>query len=389
MTSLIAILLTICAANPIVQINGPAHNGVSIPIIWHLQQSSLSGDELVLKNNDNDLSIPLQRSLHNPEKIYFIIPQNAIPQSAVLKISVNKRSKPNHEPLFQIEEKQQEHLYLTENDKPVLCYNFGLMTRAGVPESLYRSCYVHPIWGLDGEILTDDFPADHYHHRGLFWSWPNIMIGGKHVDLWALNGVKPRFEKWLYKETGPVCAIIASQNGWYTGDARVAQEDVELVVFKADETGRAIDVTLKITALNQPIILQGETHYSKGYGGLYFRVPAGDRKTITSDSGYHTKDSNMMRMPWADYSGIWHGADKMSGSAIFIPEDHHDYPPGWTIRYYGINGVAWPGTGSYTIEPGESLELQYRVWIHRGDVKQGMVQEAYDAYSLTDLDVMD
>lgn len=385
MTSLFAIILTVCAVNPMVEINGPARNGVAIPMIWQAEASSLTGDELVLKNTDLGISIPLQKSLHNPGKFYFIIPDNAIPQSTVLELSAEKRHETKKESPFKLEEQQEKHLYLTESGKPVLCYNYGLMTRAGVAESFFRSCYVHPIWGLDGEMLTDDFPADHYHHRGLFWSWPNIMVGDKHVDLWALNGVKPRFEKWLYQESGPVCAIIASQNGWYMGDKRVAQEDVELVVFKADEIGRAIDVTLKITALNQPITLQGEKNYGKGYGGLYFRVPAGDHKTITSDSGYHTKDSNMMRMPWADYSGIWHGADKMSGSAIFVPEDHQDYPPGWTIRYYGINGVAWPGTGSYAIAPCDSLELKYRVWIHRGDVKQGMVQEAYDAYSLTEV----
>ncbi|RLA41026.1 MAG: hypothetical protein DRR42_25125, partial [Gammaproteobacteria bacterium] len=53
-----------------------------------------------------------------------------------------------------------------DGNKPVLFYNskpntFGCYTRAN---------YVHPVMGLDGEEMTDDFPCDHPHHRGIFWA---------------------------------------------------------------------------------------------------------------------------------------------------------------------------------------------------------------------------
>jgi hypothetical protein len=73
-------------------------------------------------------------------------------------------------------------LHLLEGDRPVLAYNAGIQTKAGVPAVLARSCYVHPLYGLDGEVLTDDFPRDHYHHRGLFWAWPHIRIGEKEIN---------------------------------------------------------------------------------------------------------------------------------------------------------------------------------------------------------------
>ena len=34
-----------------------------------------------------------------------------------------------------------------------------------------RSHYVHPLYGLDGELLTEEFPSDHPHHCGIFWAW--------------------------------------------------------------------------------------------------------------------------------------------------------------------------------------------------------------------------
>jgi len=49
-----------------------------------------------------------------------------------------------------------------------------------------RANYIHPLYGLDGEILTEDFPADHLHHRGIFWAWHQVWLGDKRLgDPWA------------------------------------------------------------------------------------------------------------------------------------------------------------------------------------------------------------
>lgn len=71
----------------------------------------------------------------------------------------------------------EESLALFEGDRPVFVYNHGMIHQPGVPADRARSTYVHPLYGLDGEVLTDDFPADHTHHRGLFWAWPHVRVG--------------------------------------------------------------------------------------------------------------------------------------------------------------------------------------------------------------------
>ena len=77
----------------------------------------------------------------------------------------------------------------------------------GVPERYRRSSYIHPVYDLKGNILTDDFPGDHYHHRGLSWMWPKVFIDTARYDLWhiygqagELEGIHQVFEKWLVKE---------------------------------------------------------------------------------------------------------------------------------------------------------------------------------------------
>src|SRR6266511_3501165 len=48
-------------------------------------------------------------------------------------------------------------LGLWEGDRPVFVYNHGVLNKPGVPATHERSTYIHPIYGLDGEVLTDDF----------------------------------------------------------------------------------------------------------------------------------------------------------------------------------------------------------------------------------------
>ena len=102
-------------------------------------------------------------------------------------------------PGFQFKAVSERSRGLFEGDKPVLVYNHGPMAKPETPGARSRSSYVHPIYGLDGEVLTDDFPKDHLYHRGLFWAWPHIKIGDKEYDLWsARNDFQDRFERWTH-----------------------------------------------------------------------------------------------------------------------------------------------------------------------------------------------
>ena len=42
------------------------------------------------------------------------------------------------------------------------------------------------MYDLDGNVLTEDFPKDHPHHRGIFWAWHQVRVDGKNAgDSWA------------------------------------------------------------------------------------------------------------------------------------------------------------------------------------------------------------
>ena len=67
-------------------------------------------------------------------------------------------------------------------ERPVLFHQLKPKSLNGQSE---RANYIHPLYGLDGEILTEDFPVDHIHHRGIFWAWHQVLVKGHKIsDSW-------------------------------------------------------------------------------------------------------------------------------------------------------------------------------------------------------------
>jgi hypothetical protein len=280
---------------------------------------------------------------------------------------------------FRFQAISEQSLGLWEGDKPVLVYNHGPMVRPEVPGARRRSSYVHPIYGLDGEVLTDDFPKDHLYHRGLFWAWPHIKIGDNEYDLWSARAdLQDRFVRWTLEEASSTGAKLGVENGWFAEGKKLVREQVRLTVHPASAKSRAIDIELTWTPLDQALTLWGAE--GKSYGGINFRAAPRTKTTITTTQGRQTEDLVVTRLPWADISGDFAGAGRLSGAAIFVSREHPNYPPTWMTRHYGLVSVGWPGTEAQTFPPNEPIRCSYRIWVHRGNPEAADIQEAYDAY---------
>ena len=276
-------------------------------------------------------------------------------------------------------------LTLLENGQRVLVYNYGPVDPPeGVAERYRRACYIHPLYGLDGEVMTEDFPGDHRHHRGLYWAWPKTKIGDKPADIWACAGIYQRHEAWIAKEAGPDKAVIGTRNFWSYADAPdvpVGREEVVYTVYAATEQARIIDVAFKFTNVTDEVVtFLGAT--GKGYGGFNFR-PRVDRKphVFTTKDGLLEKDALHYDTPWTDITSQPESGS-VSGVAIFQHPGNPGYPHrGWIMRHYSFLGVCWPHVEPYTVKPGESFELRYRLYIHRGTAEEAGVAKAFAAYT--------
>ncbi len=272
-------------------------------------------------------------------------------------------------------------LALFEGDRPVFVYNHGVIHKPGVPVDRERSTYVHPLYGLEGEVLTDDFPKDHYHHRGLFWAWPHVRIGEQHYDLWMLKGIEQRFVRWLARKAGADGATLGVENGWYVGNRKVVREQVWFRAGPSVKDERVLDLELLWVPLGTPITLEGAE--GKSYGGLTLRFAPRTNTVITTPLGQGGEDLTITRLPWADLSARFAGRAQASGAAIFVAPDHPDYPPEWLTRHYGVLCLGWPGVKPQTFQPGETIRCRYRIWIHRGVPDVERVSRAYGQFERT------
>lgn len=306
---------------------------------------------------------------------------------------------------------------LQENGKPVWRYNGDFLANPRVPESDPRrmaGCYVHPLYGLHGETLTDDAPRDHYHHHGVFWTWPHVNVhradgSVEKYDVWTGNTrMKPLFVRFGKSEIGKDKAVFKVENGWFIApetnrfefdedgnpvSEKVVREFVTITTHPVrEEAGlrsRAVDFDFEWVVGDCPVSLQGAG--GKSYGGLTVRFrpslgKPGGASTITVPGGIAAEDLPEKPLPWADYTDRFEKdaegklTERRSGAAVFVPKSHPDYPPTWLTRYYGPLCVGWPGVKERRFEPGEAIRLSYRIWIHDAPVDVETLERVYKAY---------
>lgn len=360
---------------PAIEVRGLSNEEIAKPIVIDLPMDEFKPSVSTYELRSGDLKIPMQ-ILDDEQKAVFILPPEA---SGDMTLEIYNAKDEG----FRFDQGEKT-LHVLEGDRPVIDYNFGVMSKEGVPEDRNRSNYFHPVYGLDGEVITDDFPADHYHHRGLYWAWPRVRVGEDDCDLWHMMGIKPYFEAWDYQEAGPVCAALGFQAGWYLtrNNQKVVEERADIIIYKSSEIGQAIDFRVEYHAMDKPVILSKKLTDNKGYGGFLYRPAPRSRENtyLASSAGTEERDSDLKEFPWGDFSATWNNSNVTSGLSIFSNPSNPKFPPGWIFRHYGYLGVSWPGLGSYTINPGKPLVLTHRVWLHKGKAEEGKTAQAYNIY---------
>jgi hypothetical protein len=280
---------------------------------------------------------------------------------------------------FEFRDLNDQSLAIVDDAATVLVYNHGDIRFSHAGRVRSRSSYVHPIFGLDGEVLTDDFPADHHHHHGLFWCWPHVTVGNRDYDFWERDDIDIVFKRWLAKDANADAAELAVENGWFIDGAEIVQETLRLKVHPVTAAGRSIDVSLSWRPNHESMTLSGAA--GKSYGGVSLRFAPRKETVVTIPGGPTGGDLLVTNLPWADLTGRFAGASGPSGAALFVHPSNPDFPPEWMTREYGLLAVGWPGIEPRTIEPGETATCRYRVWVHRGRVDADTLNLQFEQFA--------
>jgi hypothetical protein len=263
------------------------------------------------------------------------------------------------------------------------------LTRSGAKPILW------PIIGPSGKPVTRAYPMgdvagetkDHIHQRSLWFTHGDV----NGVSFWHENANHGTIVHRQFSEvrSGPEAGFV-TDNDWIGPDGKKLLTDQRRLRFGGEGNARWIDFDITLKATAGPVKL-GDT--KEGTFGVRvaetMRVDAKLGGRIVNSEGKINQDAWGRQAAWVDYHGPVGG--QVVGIAIMNHPKSFRFPTHWHVRTYGLFAAnpfgihEFPGgenkDGSYVIEAGQSITLRYRVWIHRGDEKEGRVASAFEAYA--------
>ncbi len=254
-----------------------------------------------------------------------------------------------------------------------------------------RNNYIHPLYDLDGRIITEDFPKDHLHHRGIFWAWHQVMVGDKSVgDGWSLNDISWDITDIDIDTSNYSFARLTAKVLWLSplhtypdGKQKpFISETTKITVHRTEGDLRKIDFEISLLALEDKVRIGGSNN-TKGYGGFSTRIKLPDEMTFICPKGHvEPIRTQVDPAPWFDFSAKFGDDEKISGLAILSHKSNPGYPQKWILRRKrAMQNPVYPGRHPVPLSTKEPLILRYRLIIHRGDTKHIDLNNLHDEYN--------
>lgn len=264
-------------------------------------------------------------------------------------------------------ERTSEGVLVSENGQKVLFYQQKPKSEEGRYE---RANYIHPLYSLDGKVLTEDFPADHRHHRGIFWAWHQLWLGDKKLgDAWTTQNFLARVKSVKTVQNNSDKMSIHAQVDWTTSlptDGKgqpfpIVKENTTITAHARQENWRLVDFEIRLLA-QKPAVKIGGSEDRKGYGGFSVRLGLTPETRFRDTNGPVQPQTTAVKAgPWIDI------ASEQSGVAILDHPANPGYPQPWILRQKrSMQNPAYPGREPIKLSPEKPLVFKYRLVIHDG-----------------------
>ncbi len=275
----------------------------------------------------------------------------------------------------------EEKIVLLEDGNPVFVYQKKPKSLTG---QYVCNNYIHPLFDLSGNVITEEFPADHPYHRGVFWAWHQLYAAGRRLgDGWTNDSISQKVVGAVI-EKGKLYARLITDVLWsspVTEDGEpFIEEKTTITVHKLSDGIRRIDFEIVLKALSDQLQIGGSAD-QKGYGGFCVRMRLPDSLKFISDNGPVTPQELQIKAgPWMDFSGRFGAGPEISGITIICHPSMPGYPEPWILRQKGsMQNVVFPGRDRIDVSKDKPVVLRYRLIIHKGDAaslaKDSLIKE--------------
>jgi hypothetical protein len=177
--------------------------------------------------------------------------------------------------------KTQQGVVLYEKGNPVYFYQGEPKTPDG---KVFFNNYLHPLFSIDGDTLTEEFPLDHRHHRGIFWAWHQIYMNSQSLgDDWIRENISKEvinMKTNCNKSAAKLALSVLWKSCLFENGKPFIQEHTTIIVHQIKNEIRAIDLRALV-----PGISMGGSNDEKGYGGFCVRIKHPLTLTFTSEKG--------------------------------------------------------------------------------------------------------
>ncbi|MDG1572671.1 PmoA family protein [Robiginitalea sp. M366] len=284
---------------------------------------------------------------------------------------------------------QPDAISFTEGKTPVLTYQVAEKSISG---TYGRANYIHPLHAMDGTVITEDFPADHLHHRGIFWAWHQVYVGDKRIgDGWEIRDFSWEVDTvQVLQQPGKArtlrTEVLWKSPGWVDGKGNpvpLVKENTTIIVYPAEASGRSIDLEIALTALVEDLRIGGSED-EKGYGGFSARIRLAGNMVFTGPKGNVEPDNlPVLAGGWLDISGPMGQGGAVAGLTVLSHPGNPGYPNPWILRASQSmqNAVyPYPGAKAVPLPASKPLVLRYRLWIHNGHVNPDAIDRIHTEY---------
>lgn len=278
----------------------------------------------------------------------------------------------------------EEGIEITEGDAKVLFYQVKPKSLNGRFE---RANYIHPLYSLDGTVITEDFPDDHLHQHGIYSAWHQIIVNDKPVaDGWTSENISwDVVDTKVTKENNTI--VIASEALWKSlldgqQPEPIVKENLKIIVQASNDQFRIIDYDVSLFPLKDSLEIGGSED-EKGYGGFSLRLKIPDDiRFIARDKEVEAEILSVNAGPWMDFVGSFDGKHLPAGGvAVFCHPSNPGSPQPWVLRKEkSMQNPAYPGRVPVGLKK-EGLNLRYRMVIHKAGLEEKAIEELYQSYA--------
>jgi len=265
----------------------------------------------------------------------------------------------------------------------------GEFPRADIKPVFKRGGYLHPITTPSGKIVTDDFPANHIHHHGVWWAWTHTEFDGRQPDFWNMGDGKGlvEFESLDRSWNGNLHAGFRARHRFVdttsSKPVTVLNETWQVTAYAGGESSRywIFDlVSEQQCATDKELKLPTYRYGGVGVRGNWAWNGTGKALFLTSEGETDRDKGNLSRARWCDMGGDVDGS-RVGIAILCHPENFRAPQPMRLHPTEPFFNYAPQQAGDMAIKPGEKYVAKYRFVVHDGPPDQAELDRLWNDYA--------